>query len=188
MAEKKPKTIEEKLNAIQSGLKVKKTSYNSFGKYYFRNAESILEALKPFLKEHGCTVTISEICEQIGEHLLMNSIATITDGNESTSANSIVAIDFNQKGMNKPQQFGSASSYAKKYALGNLFLIDDTADPDATNKHGKEKTVVQPKPKVKITKEQMDKAIEFVKNGGSVEAIKGKYSLTKAQEKELTNG
>ena len=86
--------------------------------------------------------------------------------------------------MQTAQQFGAASTYAKKYALGNLFLIDDTEDADATNKHGKAQQVTQ-KPKAKITKEQMEKAVKFVKDGGSVDAIKKKYELTSAQIKQL---
>ena len=86
--------------------------------------------------------------------------------------------------MQTSQQFGAASTYGKKYALGNLFLIDDTEDADATNKHSKAQQV-QAKAKTKITKEQMEKAVEFVKGGGSVEAIKKKYELTSAQIKQL---
>jgi len=96
----------------------------------------------------------------------------------------VVGVDLQQKGMQTAQQFGAASTYAKKYALGNLFLIDDTEDADATNTHGKAQQVTEKK-KAKITKEQMTKAIEFVKGGGSVDAIKKKYELTPAQIKQL---
>jgi hypothetical protein len=89
-----------------------------------------------------------------------------------------------QKGMQTAQQFGAASTYAKKYALGNLLLIDDTEDADATNNHGKS-PAAKAVAKTKITKEQMTKAIDFVKNGGSVDAIKKKYTLTDAQIKQL---
>ena len=86
---------------------------------------------------------------------------------------SIVGVDVNQKGMQAPQQFGSASSYAKKYALGNLFLIDDTQDSDASNKHGKDKL------------QNIDKAVTYIKSGGKIDAIKKKYQLTPDQEKAL---
>ena len=79
--------------------------------------------------------------------------------------------------MQMPQRYGAASSYGKKYALGNLFLIDDTQDSDATNTHGKAKTT--------ITNADFAKAKKYVKSGGKVDAIKSKYSLTKAQETEL---
>ena len=81
--------------------------------------------------------------------------------------------------MQMPQRYGAASSYGKKYALGNLFLIDDTQDADATNSHGK-KTVQQA-----MNASQLKSAKDYVKSGGKVEAIKAKYTLTKAQEKEL---
>ena len=184
------KTIGEKLSAIQNSLKVKKTSYNSFGKYYFRNAESILEALKPFLKEHNCTVSINETCMEFGDRVLMDSTAILSDGKDVITANAVVGIDFDQKGMNMPQKFGSASSYAKKYALGNLFLIDDTADSDATNDHGKSNTSkavakVKQAAKPAITAEQMKKAVEYLAAGGDITAITKKYKLTDVQKNKL---
>jgi hypothetical protein len=136
-------TINEKLATVQTKFKSKKSRFNSFGKYNFRSAEDILEATKPFLLELGVTVTINEEIISVDPLPMMQSTATISDGDNAIHATSIVGVDLNQKGMNVPQQFGSASSYAKKYALGNLFLIDDTADSDATNDHGKKK--FQPK-------------------------------------------
>ena len=96
--------------------------------------------------------------------------------------------DLNQKVLQTAQQFGAASSYGKKYALGNLFLIDDTQDSDATNDHGNKSSVVtkiKEAAKPAITKDQMSKAKEFVSAGGSIDAIKTKYKLTATQEKEL---
>lgn len=191
MAEKKKMSINEKLSAIQTELKVKKTSYNSFGKYYFRNSETILEALKPLLKKYECTVAITEELTVVGETTVMYSKATLSDGDKETYANSVVGIDFDQRGMNMPQKFGSASSYAKKYALGNLFLIDDTADSDATNEHGKgnQKTAAAAtKISLKKGTEQFTKAQEFIAAGGDIAAIKAKYSMTQAIEKEITDG
>jgi Zn-dependent alcohol dehydrogenase len=115
---------------------------------------------------------------------MIQTTATISDGENAIHATAVVGVDLQQKGMQTAQQFGAASTYAKKYALGNLFLIDDTEDADATNTHGKAQQV-QAKAKTKITKEQMTKAIEFVKGGGSVDAIKKKYELTPAQIKQL---
>jgi hypothetical protein len=83
--------------------------------------------------------------------------------------------------MQMPQRYGAASSYGKKYALGNLFLIDDTQDADATNSHGKKQTITQ----AAISTAQLLKAKEYVKSGGKLDAIKSKYKLTKEQEKEL---
>ena len=130
-------TIYEKLSQIQTRFKSKKSRFNSFGKYYFRSAEDILEATKPFLLELGVTVTVNEELIATEPMPVIQTTATVTDGEGTITATSIVGVDLNQKGMQAPQQFGSASSYAKKYALGNLFLIDDTQDSDATNNHGK---------------------------------------------------
>jgi hypothetical protein len=182
------KELNQKLATVQTKLKTKKTSYNAFGKYYFRKAEDILEAVKPFLLEQGITVTINE--ELISESLVptIKSTATITDGKDAIHATAIVGVDLNQKGMQTAQQFGAASSYGKKYALGNLFLIDDTADSDATNDHGKKSNVVnkiKQASKTNITDTQMKDAVKYIKAGGNIEAIKNKYLLTSAQEKQL---
>ena len=177
--------INEKLATIQTKFKSKKSRFNSFGKYNFRSAEDILEATKPFLLELGVSVTINEELNTAFETMpIMESTATVSDGEQTISAKAVVGVDLNQKGMNVPQQFGSASSYAKKYALGNLFLIDDTADSDATNDHGKKK--FEPKTKSSITAEQLAKAKDYVKAGGKIEAIKAKYALSKEAEQELT--
>ena len=166
-------TIYQKLSQIQTEFKSKKSRFNSFGKYYFRSAEDILEATKPFLNKLGVTVTISEELVVDGPMPIIKSTASITDGDNAIHATSIVGVDVNQKGMQAPQQFGSASSYAKKYALGNLFLIDDTQDSDATNNHGKDKLT------------DISRAKTYIKSGGTVDAIKKKYQLTSAQEAEL---
>ena len=126
-------TLYQKLATIQTKFKSKKSRFNSFGKYYFRSAEDILEATKPFLLELGVTVTISENLVEASPIPILQSKAELTDGEDVIYATALVGVDLNQKGMQTPQQFGTASSYGKKYALGNLFLIDDTQDADATN-------------------------------------------------------
>ena len=181
-------TINEKLATIQTKFKSKKSRFNSFGKYNFRSAEDILEATKPFLLELGVSVTINEEIISVDPLPMMQSTANVSDGENNISATAIVGVDLNQKGMNVPQQFGSASSYAKKYALGNLFLIDDTADSDATNDHGKKKFVPKTnKPTLTSTKDPaFAKAKDYVKAGGKVAAIKAKYSLSQEVEQQLT--
>ncbi len=170
-------TINEKLATIQTKFKSKKSRFNSFGKYYFRSAEDILEATKPFLLELGVTVTIKEklvkdfFSDKGNYPPMLQTKATISDGENAIHATAIVGVDLNQKGMQTPQQFGSASSYGKKYALGNLFLIDDTQDSDATNNHGKGTA------KPKLEGAALTKAKAFLKAGGSLEAIKGKYDI-----------
>ena len=168
-------TLQQKLANIQTEFKSKKSRFNSFGKYYFRSAEDILEAIKPYLLKYGVTVTVDEELIVEGPVPVIRTTATIHDEKGMTmSTSAIVGVDLNQKGMQVPQQFGSASSYGKKYALGNLFLIDDTQDSDATNKHGKDKL------------QDLAKAKSYIQSGGKLDAIKKKYQLTPQQEKELT--
>ena len=169
------------LAVIQTELKAKKSSYNAFGKYYFRKAEDILEAAKPFLTKHNVYVKVDESIISVDPVPMMQSTATISNGKESITATAIVGVDLNQKGMQTPQQYGSASSYGKKYALGNLFLIDDTQDSDATNTHGKATAAKQ-----KLTNESLAKAKEYINKGGSIDAIKAKYVVTKKHEEMLT--
>jgi hypothetical protein len=169
-------TINEKLSQIQTRFKSKKSRFNSFGKYYFRSAEDILEAIKPFSKELGVYVTINEEIIELALGIpVIRTTATLHDGPNKITASAVVGVDLKQKGMQTPQQFGSASSYGKKYALGNLFLIDDTQDSDATNTHGKSKD--------KLT--DIGKAKSYIQSGGRIDAIKAKYQLTSAQEAEL---
>ena len=179
--------LNQKLATIQTELKAKKSSYNSFGKYYFRKAEDILEATKPFLLKHGVTVILNEELIMTDPVPTIKSTATISDGDNQIHATAIVGVDLNQKGMQTAQQFGAASSYGKKYALGNLFLIDDTADADSTNNHGKSNAVNKIKQAAKpaITADQMTKAKEYVAAGGDVDAIKNKYKIKPSFEQEL---
>ena len=177
------KELNKKLSVIQTELKAKKSSYNSFGKYYFRKAEDILEAVKPFLLREGVSVRLDE--ELIHDTPpTLKSTAIISDGENSIQATAIVGVDLNQKGMQTAQQFGAASSYGKKYALGNLFIIDDTADADSTNGHGKVANLVN-KAKPVMTSQQLDKAIDFVQKGGAITAIESKYNVTSKQLEAL---
>ena len=178
-------TINEKLATIQTKFKSKKSRFNSFGKYNFRSAEDILEATKPFLLELGVTVTISEQLVESNVFPIICSTATISDGENAIHATALVGVDLDQKGMQMPQKFGSASSYGKKYSLGNLFLIDDTADSDATNSHGSG-AAAKNKPTLTSTKDPAyPKAVQYVKAGGKVEVIKAKYALSQEIEKAL---
>ena len=178
------KELNQKLAVIQTKLKAKKSSYNSFGKYHFRKSEDILEAIKPFLIEHGVTVTINEEIMATDPVPTMKSTATISDGENSIHATALVGVDLNQKGMQTAQQFGAASTYGKKYALGNLLLIDDTEDADA-QKPSKAVDKIKQAAKPNITADQLKKAKEYVASGGDINAIKSKYKLTLDQEKQL---
>ena len=168
--------INEKLATIQTKFKSKKSRYNSFGKYNFRSAEDILEAIKPYLLELGVQVTIrEELTKAKFDFPILISTATITDNKDGdyAEATAVVGVDLAQKGMQMPQKFGSASSYGKKYALGNLLLIDDTQDSDASNTHDK-----TPKAKPKLAGDALIKAKKFLEEGGTLEAIKNKYDIS----------
>lgn len=124
--------IQEKLLYIQAKVKAPKNLYNSFGKYSYRNAEGILEAVKPFLDEMKCTLTISDEIVAIGNRIYVKANATLWD----TEKLDVIAVSAyareaeTKKGMDDSQVTGTASSYARKYALNGLFLLDDTKDPD----------------------------------------------------------
>jgi len=189
--------IREKLSTIQADFKAKKSRKNNFGNYMFRSAEDILEALKPYNKTQKVYFTIDENLT-LGDFPIMHSTAKIvdTESGDQITASAIVGIDLNQKGMQMSQKFGSASSYGKKYALGNLLLIDDTADSDATNTHDKSaqrqtlkaqasNTVVSQKPVVDMS--NIDQAKKFLANGGLLKTLQEKYSIT-AEALKALNG
>jgi len=163
-------TLNEKLAIIQTKFKSKKSRFNSFGKYNFRSSEDILEAIKPYLLDLGVSVLIEEELITSDPFPILKSTAVISDNESAIRTSAIVGVDLDQKGMQMPQKFGSASSYGKKYALGNLFLIDDTADSDASNTHG---TTAKPI----LEGAALTKAKSFIKSGGSLEAIKKKYDI-----------
>lgn len=185
-----PMHLSEKLSRIQIELKAEKSKYNSFGKYKFRSAEDILETLKPINEKYKVYFTINEQLINANPPI-MSSVATIFDCESLTSIDcqSVVGIDLDQKGMAMPQRYGSASSYGKKYALGNLLLIDDTADADAdaTNTHANTpKTDTPAKPFLVEGTESYKKAIDYIAGGGDINIIETKYQLTASVKEALT--
>ena len=181
------KSIHTKLNDIQTSLKAPKNQFNKFGKYKYRSAEDILEALKPYLIKHNLTLTISEATSELGGYLFVTSRAVIqSDEGETYSVEAQAGINPERKGMDIAQSFGASSSYAKKYALGNLFLLDDTKDADATS-NPKKVTTTPKATKKKMTKEVMElmtNAIEQGK-GSHVKERMNDYSMTKVQKDKL---
>ena len=170
-------TIQEKLSKIQVELKVAKTKTNKFGGYKFRSAEDILESLKPFNTKYGVYFLIRE---ELLADAVIKSEATMFDlEGGSISSTAIVGVDLNQKGMATAQQYGSASSYGKKYSLGNLLLIDDSADADATNSHGKKSpSKATAKAELRLNSEAYLKAIQAVTNKTvTVAQVEAKYTL-----------
>jgi len=123
---------------IQSELKAPKSQFNSFGKYNYRNAEDILEAVKPLLLKYECTLTLSDCVQTSGSILYVEATAKLSHHDDSIIVTAQAGIDPNRKGMDIAQAFGASSSYARKYALSGLFLLDDSKDADATNTHGKD--------------------------------------------------
>lgn len=180
---------QQKLAAIQATIKAPKSQYNSFGKYHYRSAEDILEALKPFEHSHNVTFRIDEELLSIETmndpivYIVANAIMSCNDTGDVITSRGTAIIDFDAKGMQMPQRTGAASSYAKKYALGNLLLLDDTKDPDATNTHGKGVAPAAPKSPPKPSKKTMTEAekVKFIKAIGegkfaSVEKYLSKYA------------
>ena len=127
----------EKLIKIQSELKAPKNQYNAFGKYKYRNCEDILEAVKPLLESQKCTLVLTDQIKEVANVLFIEAKAIFSDGDSKIEVCAQAGIDINRKGMDISQSFGSSSSYARKYALNGLFLIDDTKDADNTNNHDK---------------------------------------------------
>tara|TARA_R110002050_G_scaffold24443_4_gene65457 strand:- start:203 stop:766 length:564 start_codon:yes stop_codon:yes gene_type:complete len=124
-------TLHSKLVSIQTELKAPKNQFNSFGKYKYRSAEDILEAVKPLLNTHQVALTLTENTSEIAGYLVLTSTAIFTDGTDKIVVNAQAGVNPLRKGMDIAQSFGASSSYAKKYALGNLFLLDDTKDADS---------------------------------------------------------
>lgn len=120
-----------KLVRVQNELRAPKNQYNNFGNYNYRNCEDILEAVKPLLSKHGLLLTISDSIELIGDRYYIKAVATVTDGNNSISSTAYAREELSKKGMDSSQITGSASSYARKYALNGLFCIDDNRDADS---------------------------------------------------------
>jgi hypothetical protein len=125
----------KKLIQIQSELKAPKNQFNSFGKYKYRSAEDILEALKPLLAKYECLLTVSDEMVEVGGRVYVKATATISDGSTSMTTSAFAREEETKKGMDASQITGSASSYARKYSLAGLLLIEDTKDSDYTNTH-----------------------------------------------------
>jgi hypothetical protein len=141
--------IRQKLTAIQQNLKAPKGQVNKFGNYRYRSAEDTLEAVKPLLGEYECTLIIEDEIVHLGDRYYIKATAIIGDNNgeDAVKVTAFARECEAKKGMDEAQITGSASSYARKYALNGLFAIDDTKDPDATNTHGKAPARAKAEPK-----------------------------------------
>ena len=184
----KTEAKQDYLIAIQSELKAPKNQFNSFGKYKYRSAEDILEAVKPLLKKYSCYLTITETTKEIAGYLVLNSKVSISDGETNMSVEAQAGINPERKGMDIAQSFGSSSSYAKKYALGNLFLLDDTKDADSNKVN---EPIEKPKKlyKSKLDNGQLQAMIVAIGKGES-EKVKERlafYELTEYQQSTINN-
>ena len=175
--------IYEKLSNVQTELKAPKNQFNGFGKYKYRNCEDILEAVKPLLAKNKLTMIISDEIEHIGERFYIKATIELFDveTGETITTSKLAREEETKKGMDASQLTGSTSSYATKYALNGLFLIDDTKDADTTNDHGNDQKN-ENKDTNKSDKQQQKKETKKITIDTYLEAIR-KYE--KEYQKEI---
>lgn len=171
-----------KLLKAQKELKAPKGNFNSFGKYKYRSAEDILEAVKPLNAEHGLLLTLTDEPVYIGEWHYIKATATITDGEQTHSVSAYARESLQKKGMDDSQITGTASSYARKYALNGLYLIDDTKDAD-TDEYQK-----QSKPKEnELNNEITTKFSAALQAAGGKDNLYKQLSTNKSAMEKLLN-
>lgn len=184
-----------KLLEIQHRLKAPKGQYNSFGKYKYRSCEDILEAVKPILNDVGCTLTLSDEIVLIGDRFYVKATALLVGADTNHQVTAYAREDEDKKGMDGSQITGTASSYARKYALNGLFCIDDTKDADTdeyANQTAKKPVAKTPAPEEKKKsafdsshpkwQEALDK---IVAGKGSLKALQEYYLISASVEKEI---
>lgn len=177
-------SIREKLLNIQAELKAPKGQYNNYGGYKYRSCEDILEAVKPLLNANKCILTISDCIEQIGDRYYISASVTLqdTESNDKIVNTAYAREEETKKGMDCAQITGTASSYARKYALNGLFCIDDTKDAD-TDEHAKQ-TGAEPKQERKATAKQIELLKRIAEEQGRTldeNAVK-EWSMKKASD------
>ena len=194
--EKKEKTIYEKLLAVQNELKAPKDKRNSFGGYNYRSCEGILEAVKPLLQEQGLMLTIKDEVVNIGDRYYVRATVLLDDisSNGEIAITALAREEEAKKGMDASQITGTASSYARKYALNGLFLIDDTKDADTdefhrTTQENGQKTNVATQPnqppakKIALTQKIVDEKLKFILEQTDTETVKNIWlNLSKMYE------
>jgi len=174
----------KKLLEIQAELKCPKGSYNKFGNFKYRSAEQILESVKPILLKHGAVLRLSDSIEQVGNKLFLKAVATFSVDNDCLQVSGWAELG-EHKGMSSEQCTGTASSYARKYALNGLFLIDETeSDPDSKDNKKEESVKTEKKPT--IQGERFLKAVEAIRAGEfTAEELNAKFELNEVQQKAL---
>ena len=180
--------INEKLLSVQAELKCNKSQYNAFGKYYYRNAEDILEAVKPLLAKVKATITINDEIVNIANRFYVKATAKIIDieSGEVVETNAYAREPENKKGLDESQITGSTSSYARKYALNGLLLIDDTKDSDyAPDSNSKPTSAPKNKPLSKETQEEINRRIMEYTKVSKIPVSEITAELSKVVKKEL---
>ncbi len=177
----------EKLRKIQAELKVPKNQYNAFGKYKYRNAEDILEAVKPLLLKYDLTMIISDDIIEIGGRVYVKANVTVFDEKDKVETFGFAREPENKKGMDDSQLTGSTSSYARKYGLNGMFCIDDTKDADSMDSTTKPlKTSTPQKKELKPGTNAWKNTITKLNDGTvTLETVKKHYIISKENEQKL---
>lgn len=173
----------DKLIKIQSELKAPKGQYNSFGKYKYRSAEDILEAVKPLCVKHNVLLTLTDSIELIGERYYVKATARVSDGTKAVEVTALAREDLDKKGMDGSQITGTASSYARKYALNGLFCIDDTKDADTDEYTAK--TQGKKDPDARKDAEKKKELETTAISAGEAKTLKDLIEMTGTDEKKL---
>lgn len=194
------KNIYKKLMEVQAELKAPKSQRNDFGKYNYRNAEDILEAVKPLLKKEGLIINITDNIELIGDRYYVKATVKIIDieTGDIVETSALAREDIEKKGMDLAMVTGSCSSYARKYALNGMFAIDSSElDPDKTHTFGKSET--SSVPTRKLSEAQVDRLYKIANKAGfDAETVKAHimkkfnksdvYTLTRNEYDTVCNG
>lgn len=170
--------IHDKLLLIQQELKAPKNQFNSFGGYKYRSCEDILEAVKPLLKKQGLTLMLSDEMVEVGGRVYVKATATLTDGTENVQTTAFAREENEKKGFDSSQISGSCSSYARKYCLSGLLLLDDSKDSDYTNTAPKEPAQPRKEP-AEAPKPPKDMKYTCTKCGKEITRAEAKYSYDK---------
>ena len=186
---KKTMSFVDKVISIQSELKAPKNQFNSFGKYKYRSLEDIQTALKPHLAKHGLFMIFKDETIEIGGGIILQSTCIVGDGVDKLTTTSQAGIDPAKKGMDLAQCFGSSSSYARKYACGGMWLIDDQKDSDALPPQPKKTSKSEPeKTKKSLNDAQFIRMCGAIQKGDfTIETAQKDYALTDKQIVELKN-
>lgn len=171
----------EKLIEIQRELKAPKNQFNKFGNYKYRSLEDILEAVKPLLAKQGIEMTLADEVQEVAGIPVIRAVAVLTDGEKEIVRSAVAGVDLHQKGMAIPQTFGSASSYARKYLLNGIFLIDDTKDVDSEDNTGK-----GGKPVLLEDTPAYIKVVNALKGDFTIKDIEAKYTISESIKSKLS--